>query len=340
MAGKRISGILYGSRSFYPLFVVKVKIYLKYIFCLALLIGALYGASRLYFKVTGGFTIGNITSDLTFDPRWETDSHIAEIDKILDQEYSYLSKGCQAYVFLSQDGNYVLKFFKYQRFRTPGWLNLFTFVPGIEKYQQEKNEKKKQRLFGVFKSWKIAFEDLPEQTGVVYLHLNKTGHLKKNLKIKDKMGFAHNLEADQYEFLVQKSAKMLCPSLTQLMKEGNQEEAQGLIDKLLTMLQFEYQNGYADNDHALMQNTGVENGKPIHIDVGQFIKNNLVKNPEIYHRELFNKTYKFRKWLDKQFPELARHLEGRLQEILGAKYFQMQPYFHQGDVAKIPHVSP
>ena len=311
-------------------------------FCFFLLsVCMIYGTARLYYKVTGGFTLGNITSDLVYDSRWSlpepTEDQKKELHQILEQEFFYLGKGCQSYVFLSKDGNYVLKFFKYQRFRPQAWLEYFNFIPAVNSYLQKKIETKKKKLDGVFQSWKIAYEELPEQTGVAFVHINKTHYLNHPIVIRDKMGFVHHLQADQMEFLLQKTAKMLCPTIKELMKKEKAEEAKHLLDHLVEMLLVEYQHGYADNDHALMQNTGVIDGKPIHIDVGQFIKNDLVKDPDIHLRELFNKTYKFRKWLNLHHPSLAEYLEVKLKKVIGESFALMKPYFHQGDVAKIPH---
>jgi hypothetical protein len=310
---------------------------------LVVIFAAIYGCGRLYYRLTGGFTIGNIVSDLSYDPRWKlrelSHEEKEKINHILDQEFNYLGKGCQAYVFLSQDGDYVLKFFKYQRFRHQRWLDYLTFIPTMDCYLQQKRKRKQEKLENVFKSWKIAFEDLREETGVVYAHLNKTDDLNKILVIRDKLGLVHHLDLDKIEFLLQKRANMLCPTLKEMMEKDDITSAKNVIDQLIAMLIFEYQRGFADNDHALMQNTGVLAGAPIHVDVGQLIHNDIVKDPSVYRTELFNKTYKFRKWLEGRFPELSTHLDKKLQEIIGEQFFHMKPYSHQGDVAKIPNNS-
>lgn len=112
-------------------------------FCVVFLIA--YGAGRLYYRVTAGFTVGNITYALPYDSRWDIrDLNLAEskhLDYILSQNFKYLGKGCQSYVFASEDGQYVLKFFKFQRFRQREWLNHFTFIPGMEQYVKEKQKK-------------------------------------------------------------------------------------------------------------------------------------------------------------------------------------------------------
>jgi hypothetical protein len=315
---------------------------LKKVFFLLLILCALYGGGRLYFAVTGGFTMGNIAADLPYNAQWDTHplstGEKEEIGKALDQPYAYLGKGCQAYVFASADGKYVVKFFKYQRFRPQAWIDLFTFIPAVGNYQQAKAIEKKEKLDKVFTSWKIASDILKKETGVVYVHLNKTDDRHQSLAIRDKIGMAHLVDLDRTEFVLQRRATMLCPAIDQLAAEGKSDEAEKLIDRLVAMLFFEYERGYADNDHALMQNTGVLDGFPIHIDIGQFIHNDIVKSPKIYKQELYDKTYDFHRWLKKHHPDLADHLAARLVVIMGPDYFYKAPYFHKGDVAKIPHV--
>lgn len=316
--------------------------FFKKIFIFFIFACCLYALVRLYFALTGGFTISNITSDLSPDPQWST--HVLspveqqEIDRALNQSFMYLGKGCQAYVLQSDDGNYVLKFFKFQRFRPQYWLNALTFIPLVNNYQKNKAIEKKHKLDNVFRSWKIAYEDLSKETGVVYLHLNKSNDLHKKITIYDKMGIAHQVELDQMEFLVQRKAEMLCSHLKTLMDQNDLAQAQLIIDRLLSMLLSEYQRGYADNDHALMQNTGVWNGYPVHIDVGQFIFNPIVKNLAVSGQELYDKTYKFHLWLKSYNPELAQYLQNRLVAIIGEEYYLKGPYIHKSDVAKIPHV--
>lgn len=323
------------------LLLVMIKSLIKKLLILLLVVGAIYGTGRLYYAFTAGFTVGNISSDLAYNAKWQTHplslQEKGEIEGALDQKYTYLGKGCQSYVFASADGKYVLKFIKYQRFRPQFWLNPFTFIPAIDDYQQKKAEEKTVKLEKIFRSWVLAYEKLPNESGVLFVHLNKTPQWQKKVVIQDKLGLKHNLEIGNMEFLLQRRAKMFCKEIDSLMGRGQEHAAMQLIDRLFSMLISEYERGYADNDHALMQNTGVLEGYPIHIDVGQFIYNDIVKNPKVYNQEIYDKTYKLRLWLDKRYPELALHLKGRLIGLLGMDYYYMGPYKHKGDVAKIPH---
>lgn len=294
-----------------------------------LVIAAIYGSGRLYYRVTGGFTESNITSNLPYDRQWDirplTPTEQQHVDTIVSQPFSYLGKGCQSYVFQSQDGNYVIKFFKYQRFRPQAWLDYVAFIPAIDQYRLRKIEEKRLKLENIFRSWKLAFEELQPQTGLVFVHLNKSNYLKKTLTIYDKIGMEHRLDLDQMEFLIQRKAQPLCASIKTLMDQGNLDAAQVLLSRIITLVLSENARGLADNDHALMQNTGVLNGMPIHIDVGQFVHNEEVKKPDVYKQELFSKTFKFRRWLRKTYPELADYLETELRALIGEQFNTMQP---------------
>jgi len=288
----------------------------------------MFGVGRLYFRVTDGFRIAHISSDFTFDPRWETRqlSHKeqATVDEILSQDFTYLGKGCQSYVFLSEDGEHVIKFLKYQRFRPQFYFYWLSFIPAVENSLNYRLKKKKFKRENLFRSWRTAFDNLPEETGLVYVHLNKTSHLDKQLTIYDKVGLKYTLNIDDMEFLIQKKATMICPMLDTMMAEGKEKEAKTILSELIQMVTSEYHRGFADNDHALMQNTGVYHGKPIHVDVGQFVKDDAMRDPSLYYQELFNKTWKFRVWLKEKHPDLLAHIDQELLNEMGEEFYTIQ----------------
>ncbi len=294
---------------------------------------SLYGFSRLYFHLTANFSIANITSHFPFQSHWETRPLLvaeqAELNHALNQSYTYLGKGCQSYVFGSQDGKYVVKFFKYQHYRLPPWLVYLPPLPAIVKYRQEKSEKKWQLMDAVMRSWKVAFEHLKDETGLIFVHLNKTNHLKHQLTIYGNMGEKYLIDLDQMEFCIQRRADLLCKKILEFKDNNDLLGAQQIVRRLLNLILSEYSRGLADNDHALMQNTGVVDEKPVHIDVGQFVFNDAVKEPAVFHQELFTKTYKFKLWLKDYYPELADYLEKELSQIIGPGYTTMQPKFRQ-----------
>lgn len=289
---------------------------------------ATYGIGRLYFELTDGFSVRHISSDFAYDKRWEThalsQTQFEEIQNILSQKFTYLGKGCQSYVFLSDDGTYVIKFFKYQRLRPRDFEFWFSFIPAVKKNLDQKIEKKRLKREGFFSSWVVAFDHLSEQTGLVYVHLNKSSNLEKKVTIIDKIGMSHELNMDDMEFLIQKKATMLCSTIDSLMADGKIEETKNLLTRLIQMIVLEYKEGIADHDFAIMQNSGVYEGRPVHIDVGQFEKQEVFKTTGYYYQELFNKTWKFRIWLRKAHPELLTHLESELHKVLGESFYTLK----------------
>jgi len=304
-----------------------------------LLIALVYGGGRLYYRVTDGFLESNIVYDMGLEPKWNT-APLAETAKqslktILSQPFYYLGKGCQSYVFASEDRQYVIKFVKYQRFRPPEWLDAFASVPYVNDYRLKKIAKKKKKLDNLFSSWKLAYEELQPETGIIYVHFNKTDDVDQSLTVYDKLGFKHELQLKGIEFMLQKKIDMLCPALLKQKERGDLAASKALIDRLFGMLLSEYERGLADNDHALMQNTGVDQGQPIHVDVGQFIKNPTVSDPSVYNQELINKTWKFRKWLEINYPQLADYTLQSLKRIIGPQFDRMQPVIDKSSMGRI-----
>lgn len=308
-----------------------IQLHSRKMIALILISAVLWCLGRLYFTVTDGFLVSNIISEFPYKPEYVTRALTAyekeEFDKALSQPYYYLGKGCQSYVFQSEDRAFVLKFFKYQRFRTPQWLEILSFIRPINSYVAKKKEKKEQKLAFFMQAWKVAFDELKEESGLVAVHLNKSEHLNKNLILYDKMGFRHSVPADSVEFLIQRRADMLVPWIKKEMAAAEQEKVKKLLNDLVSMLVFEYSRGLSDNDHALMQNTGVYQDRPFHIDVGQFTKEARFAKPVIWHQELYNKTYKFRLWLLKNYPLLGEHFTERLKAAIGSDWEKMKPYF-------------
>ena len=66
-----------------------------------------------------GFSVALIHSGLTFNPAWETAPASPELDPIFSQKFHYLGCGGQSFAFVSDDGQYVIKFFKFRLFRQP-----------------------------------------------------------------------------------------------------------------------------------------------------------------------------------------------------------------------------
>lgn len=304
--------------------------WLKIILTLSVLAGACYGAGRAYFAWTDGFSIQNIQSPKYFKEQWSVRNATKQEEEIaqsvLSQRFTYFSKGCQSYVFISNDQKYVLKFIKYQRFCTKPWLDALSFIPALDSYRAARMDYKLDKLRKLLVGWQTSYNDLPKETGVVWVHLNEGQGPSREIEIVDKLGRSHRIDLRDYQALLQVKADMLCNTLECLVNDNRIDQAKELVDHTLAMILGIYHKGYADNDHALMQNTGVLNGSPMPIDVGQLEKDPGASQPNIYKQALFNKTYRFKRWLAHLNNDLRQHLEARLIELIGEDYHTMKPH--------------
>lgn len=272
------------------------------------MIGAIFGVERLSHYLRDGFSVTSISSKLPSQPLWEVE--ISETDtrlsmQVLAQEFHYLESGSQSFVFLSADGNYVIKFFKHKRWQ----LNpLFESCP-LPAYFANKRAKWKRKKWGTvnntFKSCKASYELFQEETGVIYVHLNQTRNLKKTLIVKDRLGLKHRLKLDRLQFVLQKRAVPTDVYLLSLREKGKHDEAQKAIQEMLAFTKKRAELGFSDKDPHLIRNFGFLDGKALEIDVGGFHKDPK-KDLEYYRtRELLRIQNKLLPWIKENYPEVA-----------------------------------
>lgn len=295
------------------------KLMRKNLLFLSLFCLMVWGGVRLYYQLTDGFCERNIASSYPIHPGWETRQATEEewdhLAKALAQSYSYLAKGCQSYVFVSEDDQYVIKFFKFQRYRINPLLHFFS------KWRVEKELKKQEKRERFFQSWKLAYNCLAKECGLVYVHLNRTNYLQKSILFYDKLGLTHQLKLDEYVFLVQRKAKPLVEQLPRWSEEEIASFCHRLIDQSLS----EYRRGLFDADPALLQNTGVLEGEPIHLDVGQWVAGEDSKTEDQYKQELYDKLFSLHAWLVPAHSSLAKQVENAFFLATQTPWQAMQP---------------
>lgn len=271
---------------------------------------------RFCYRQTDGFALCKITSELPYCSDWEVNSssqRTPDVLKILDQPFYYLAKGAQSYVFASSDGNTVIKFFRIYHLSPPFWLSTFALPLPLQPFKIGKMIEKRLELEKDFQSYRIAFQELKDETGLLYLHLNKTDHLKKSLTLYDKIGIAHRVDLDQMEFLVQKKAALVYPSIANLVKTEGIDAAKEAIGALVRLLFLRCEKQIFDKDPDLNTNFGFLLNVPIQIDIGRFRRREENRSHEEDRKEIIRITDNFRQWLDKNYPPLSEHLLNEIQ---------------------------
>lgn len=200
---------------------------------------------------TDGFTVASISSSRKPNPVWDvhplSQDERTELDKALSQKYRYLACGNQAFAFLSEDGRYVLKFFKQKLFEPSfpwKWLPSAWLKEGR---RAKKVWKKEDKLRRDFESYRMAFDELKEETGLILVHLNPTDWIGRNISISDKIHLEHSIPLDDFNFIIQRRADLVYPTIDRLMAEGNINAAKEALSSILNLFVSRCQKGIADS---------------------------------------------------------------------------------------------
>ncbi|MBS0604859.1 MAG: hypothetical protein JSS60_07470 [Verrucomicrobia bacterium] len=290
------------------------KIYIGSAFFL-FAISLFLGIDRFAHHSSNRFSLDKITSSQSYSHEWDIPPLSAEeqksLDQILSQKFTYYSKGSQAYVFLSEDKKYILKFLKQQKLRPSSWL---AYIPvSLNPYYQEYLFKYK-KCRATFSACKTAFLELKKESGLIYVHLNNTRDLNKKVVIFDKHGERHIVEIDKTSFYVQKRAQLIYSRISELMHNGDIQGAKNIICSVFSLINYLGQKGVVDNDPILRKNFGLIDDVAVQIDIGKLRIDPVRQHNLAYKQEVGSITHSFKIWLEKNYPELSDHFEHCLTE--------------------------
>lgn len=296
----------------------RVKHWPKRLIWVTLTILVIFFGVRVYYRLTDDFKIANMTYEMPHNSEWEvpplTSVKRGELRVILQQPFSYVGKGAQSYVFVSQDKKYVIKFFKFKHLKPKWWVEALPAVPYFKEYREWQAARKKRLLNSVFSGYKLAYDVHKEETGLVFLHLNKTSDLDAKVTLIDKIGRKHMLGLDPIVFVIQENAKTTRLVMMDAIEKGDFALAKKRMAQIINLYLQEYGKGIYDRDHGVLHNTGFVGEKPIHLDVGKLTKEPNMQRPEIYRADLEKIGRKYEVWLKDNYPEAYSELMGFLKE--------------------------
>lgn len=265
------------------------------------------GAWRWYVVASGDFRIANITHEMPYRSEWAAPPlnvlDKQKIQKILDQEFRFLGKGSQSYAFASEDGQYVLKFFKFKHLRPSLLDRMILPVPPFDTWRKERFAEKQKNLERVFNGYRLSFDALKTESGLVYIHLNQTKDLKKKVRIQDKLGMWWKIDLDPTIFVIQKRAETTKSVMRKLIEEGKITEAKSRLKSALGMYTMIHRKGIFNGDRAILTNTGFIGDLAIHVDVGKFAKDARFYDYSTSAAERQRLLDRARKWIHKEYPQ-------------------------------------
>lgn len=221
-----------------------------------------------------------------YNAHWETSAVTPEIQNILQQPFTYLAKGNQTYVFVSEDEKYVLKLFRYTRSRFP-------IVHSLKQWFAKKTKNDfYTKLQKTFLAAKIASEEGQEFTQVVYCHLNQTENAVPVVTI-DK---TYKLPLDKYRFVLQKKAEGFGPTL--LGAKNDPERMEKLLISFAELIEKRSSQGIRNSDPNLLPNFGFIRDKAVEIDFGNYRKP-VPYDEQLRRSEMENLRSRLHRWLAK-----------------------------------------
>lgn len=239
------------------------------------------------------FSIEAISSDLSYHPEWETGPASEAAQRALSQKYTYLARGAQSFAFLSEDGKYVVKFFRMKHLQSKLKDH---FRPGVVKRRAE-------NLQSIFSAHKLAWDELKEETGLVFLHLNKSCNLNLCLEVKDWLGRTHKIDLDKTEFVLQEKAELIFTHMKKVKEKEGIKGVEKTLAAFLGLVQTQIDRGIFDRDKAVSHNYGFVGDKPVHLDIGRLTKGEKLGEYErIYGRVAA--------WLKENAPEVLAQSSG------------------------------
>lgn len=291
------------------------KIYVGSAFFL-FFISLFLGIDRFVHHKSMHFSLDKITSHHSYSPEWVIPALSAEeqkeLDQILNQKFTYYSKGSQSYVFISEDKKHILKFLKQHKLRPKSWL---AYIPlSFNPYYQEQLFKK-AKCRTTFNACKTAYMELKKESGLIYIHLNRSPDLHKKVTIFDKNGKHHVVNIDKTNFYVQKRAQLIYSRIAELMHDGNVEGAKQIISSVFALIDFLGKKGIVDNDPILRKNFGLIDDVAVQIDIGKMRIDPERQRNLAYKQEIGSITNSFKLWLKKNYPELTDYFSECLKEV-------------------------
>ncbi len=256
--------------------IVKITLMLKLLFfslfCLCVL-----SIPAGFKRLSCGFKIFKMDLDVPVNPNWEVFNDV-NANTILSQPFKYLNRGAQSYVFESLDGQYVVKFFRFDRLK----------------------EKKEKKIKSLFSACKLAFSKAREETGLLFVHLNRTRDQLPLMHVTGPLGQKLNLQCDDYRFVIQKKANSFQDSIL----KADPELVRKRLDSFIAILQSRLDKGIRNSDPAVIRNFGFIGDKAVEIDFGNYSENSSSKQKEF---DQYIKT--LHAWLKENANEWVDYLE-------------------------------
>lgn len=276
-----------------------------------LLMILLCGAGSRYYYLSDGYFINRFICDPRTCSEWTTypldENEQKNLSSLLSQPYAYLGEGGQSYVFASEDQRYVLKLFKFNRFKPAWFVSMLPDVSFMSAIRQKHTAKRFQKQVVVFTGHQTAFELHKMESGLVFIQLSPS-HVKQEIVLVDWLGIKRKVDLGELVYVLQEKGEILSTVFSSLLDKGEVGLVKHRMGQVLDLYQTEFLKGIYDTDHGVMHNIGFVGDRPIHLDVGKFVRDEAMKDPAVHQVILLKIANKMRAWIGKFYPQYEEEI--------------------------------
>lgn len=234
-----------------------------------------------------------------------SDNWNEEVNQALGQPFHYIGRGRQCFAFASQDGKYVLKLPRTDIYKTPFWARV---LPVAEYREKLEADHCKMEAF-ILESFRLSFEELQSQTGLLALHLGQSDRKGKKLTLIDAMGYTHHLPLEKTSFVLQYKQPLLMKAFSSALAQGNRKEAEKILSALLDVIVERGKKGILNRDRSFLCNYGFDGKKAYQIDVGSFFRTEC-KDP--FRKSVYDSIDPIQEYLSKIDPQMLEYFNQQL----------------------------
>lgn len=279
------------------------------IFRILLLVLMAYGVCKFpkhYAEWTGAFRLSKLQElDLEHRPEWDT-VLAQEAAAILSQRFSFYKRGTESYVFLSEDGKTVLKFF------SPSLIKRSWKEKILRPFNDPKQ--KELRLIQTLEGYSLASKIPKERSGLLYTHLNLTEALLPKVILQDGLGRTCTIPLDRCRFALQKKTDLYTEAFQRRTKDPLAIEQ--LIDSYLSWLDLRTSLGIRNADTEFKKNFGCLDDQALELDFGAYVSDPSFLHPLGRTEELLTFADRLRYWVHKNAPEHERVILARMAKLI------------------------
>lgn len=254
-----------------------------------------------------GFNIRRIQGwDQGFVATWDEG-----VDQILSQDFYYFSRGRQCFAFVNATGDYVLKFPRTDTQRFPLWARTLS----LKSYRDWFLKRRFSRKQGLMDSFRISFEELREQTGILAIHLGRSPPEGKFLTLVDRIGYRTRLPLEKASFVLQSRHSLLVPQLLEAFRTGDEQAKVSMLSAFVDIVVERARKGILNRDEGFEKNYAFDGGHAFQIDVGSFHREETMQPEQAFRKSVWDTVQPFKEWLAEVDPDALKIFNQKLEEV-------------------------